>query len=264
MHRRQGQLNPGVNAPKAAIRAGAPSAKKPPSASGGEGGKGGGGASLPARGSGAAKGAAKASKGKAGRAVPALKKVEPTQAEMEEQQYLEEKGNAAIAADPWAALRSAYGGSLSPAECFDRLEALRATTQPIHIDAAALAQAQAALDPPSPSGLIAQARALDALLESESPDSSQRVSLAGCGLERAQIGEVLASKAIELDLSGNPIREIDALAGSCLRGIEASGCRLTRVPRVCRVYRSIQCMIFVRLFGRGSVKGVPPRASSKE
>ena len=99
---------------------------------------------------------------------------------------------------------------------------------------------------------------------SESPDSSQRVSLAGCGLERVQIGEVLASKAIELDLSGNPIREIDALAGPCLRGIEASGCRLTRVPRVCRVYRSIQCMIFVRLFGRGSVKGVPPRASSKE
>ena len=233
--------------PKAASRTGAPMAKKPP---GGEaGGTGGGGTSSPTRGSAlprakasAAPAAAKTSKGKAGRAAPAPKKAGPTPAEMEEQTYLEEKGNEAIAADPWAGLRSAYGGSLSPAECFDRLEALRTKTQPVHIDAAVLARAQAALDPPSPSSLIAQARALDALLERHSPESTQRVSLAGCGLERVQIGELLASRALELDLSGNPIREIDALAGSCLRGIEASGCRLTRVPRFANSYDKLVCL----------------------
>lgn len=172
---------------------------------------------LPLRG-GAVKGPAKASK-----------KTDPSPSELEEQQYLADKGSEALAEDPWAAQRSAYGGPLSPAECYDRLQALSAIP-PVIIGSTKLAQHILSLDPPSHSGVIAQARALDAALEREPAESAQRVSLAGCGLERVQIGPVLAGRTVDLDLSGNPLADIDALAGSCLRQIDASGCRLTRPP----------------------------------
>ena len=215
--------------PKAVAGGGKPAAKlspPPPPAARKPAAKPGTKAGTPARGGGAAKGTAKASKG--AKSAPS-RKVEPTPSQQEEQQYLADHGNEPLAADPWAALRSAYGGSLSPAECFERLQSLR-STEAVSIDAATLAQFAAGLDPPSHSSLIAQARALDAALEHQSPESAQRVSLAGCGLERVQIGPVLASRTVDLDLSGNPVADIDALAGSCLRGLDASGCRLTRPP----------------------------------
>jgi hypothetical protein len=67
---------------------------------------------------GGAKGAAAKSGAAAKKALETLesppKKAEPTPAELEEQQYLLEKGTEPLAPDPWAAHRSPYGGSLSP------------------------------------------------------------------------------------------------------------------------------------------------------
>jgi hypothetical protein len=86
----------------------------------------GGGAAREGKPAGAAKGGGTANKGGkpvakaaakgggAGTKKAAPKKVEPTPAELEEQQYLLETGAEPLAADPWAAHRSPYGGSLSP------------------------------------------------------------------------------------------------------------------------------------------------------
>jgi hypothetical protein len=88
-----------------------------------------------------------------------------------------------------------------------------------------------ALDHPSPSPGIALARAVDAVLALCSPGAAQRVALSGCGLDRVQIGPVLVGSTVELDLSWNPLSEIDSLASHYLRALDASGCRLTRIPR---------------------------------
>ena len=72
---------------------------------------------------------------------------------------------------------------------------LRAT-EPLAFSRSSLEQHLQALDPPSPSALIALARALDAALLSASPDAAERVSLESCGLERVQIGPVLASRTV--------------------------------------------------------------------
>ena len=80
------------------------------------------------------------------------------------------------------------------------------------------------LDHPSPSPGIALARAVDAVLALCSPGAAQRVALSGCGLDRVQIGPVLVGSTVELDLSWNPLSEIDSLP---------TGTRASLTPRAC-------------------------------
>jgi len=74
--------------------------------------KGGAAQGVGAKGA-AAKGGARAKKAQEALEAPP-KKAEATPAELEEEQYLLEHGTEPLAADPWAAHRSPYGGSLSP------------------------------------------------------------------------------------------------------------------------------------------------------
>jgi len=65
----------------------------------------------------AEKGSAMAPQGSAAKGAAGKVKKEPkktTPAELEEQEFLANHGSEPLGADPWAAHRSAYGGSLSP------------------------------------------------------------------------------------------------------------------------------------------------------
>ena len=82
------------------------------------------------------------------------------------------------------------------------------------------------------------------------PDGAERVSLEGCGLNMVQIGPVLASRTVDLNLNGNPIEDLDSLAGHSLRAICAAGCRLR--------YLSIHLSIYLLHLFEGHAGGRSP------
>ena len=134
-------------------------------------------------------------------------------------------------------MRSAYGGPLSAAECYDRLrKGIAGDDDKLGLkDALSITKAQiteqlTALDPPQKSKAMAGGYALSAAVEKSGDTPHQRLLAHGCGLEGVQVTAAVSSRFVELDLSFNELSSVDSLAPNCLRSIVLAGNRLQKPP----------------------------------
>lgn len=141
-----------------------------------------------------------------------------------------------LPADPWKDFKSAYGGPLSTAECYDRLRKGLAGDEKLGLkEVLTLTKAEvsaelAALDPPPKSKAMAGGLALYSAVEKKGSTPHQRLLAHGCGLEGVQVTAAVSSRFVELDLSFNELASVDSLAPNCLRSIVLAGNQLLKPP----------------------------------